>query len=216
VTRAAAARVGSDGRVVGLDLNAAMLDVARTSVGGAASPVEWCEGSASEMPLPDAAFDVVLCQHGLQQFSDRPAALAEMRRVLRPDGRLAVAVWAEIEQSPGFAALVAGLGKHVGEAAANNRRAPFALSSAEELERLVREAGFQDVVVQTRSGMARFPTPEKFVEWQVAASPLATLGGLTDAAFTAVCQDVSAALRPYVGIDGCAFPMAAHLLTAHT
>ena len=87
------------------------------------------------------------------------------------------------------------------------------MSNAEELERLVREAGFLDVRRQTQTGTARFPAPEKFVEWQVAASPLATLGGLSDEAFTAVRQDVSAALRPYVGADGCAFPMAAHLLT---
>jgi SAM-dependent methyltransferase len=159
VAREAAARVGNSGRVVGLDLNAAMLGVARAAA-------------------------------------------------------LAVAVWAEIEQSPGFAALVAALARHVNEAAANNRRAPFALSDALELERLVREAGFEDIRRQTRTGTARFPAPEKFVEWQVAASPLATLGGLSDEAFAAVCQDVSLALRPYVGANGCAFPMAAHLLTA--
>src|SRR5215213_6034773 len=125
VTRIAAERVGDGGRVVGLDVNGAMLGVARTSAVPAGASIEWCEASALEMPLPDAAFDVVLCQQGLQQFPDRPAALAEMRRVLRPGGRLAAAVWAEIEHSPGFAALVAALGRHVGEAAANNRRAPF-------------------------------------------------------------------------------------------
>src|SRR5918998_1033732 len=68
--------------------------------------VEWLEASALEMPLPDASFDVVLCQHGLQQFPDRAAALREMRRVLKGDGRLAASVWSRIEGSPGMAALV--------------------------------------------------------------------------------------------------------------
>ncbi len=72
VTRLAAERVGSAGRAVGLDSNAAMLAVARSlpPVNGAA--IEWYEASALRMPLPDAAFDVVLCQQGLQQFPDAP------------------------------------------------------------------------------------------------------------------------------------------------
>src|SRR5215217_2196534 len=61
VTRLAAERVGSTGRVVGLDINAAMLSVARRLVPVGAADVEWLEASALEIPLPDAAFDVVLC-----------------------------------------------------------------------------------------------------------------------------------------------------------
>src|SRR5215203_942256 len=105
VTRLAAERVGSTGRVVGLDINTAMLSVARQlgPIGGAT--VEWLEASALEIPLPDSSFDVVLCQHGLQQFPNRPAALQEMRRVLARDGRLALCVWSRIQGSPGMAAL---------------------------------------------------------------------------------------------------------------
>src|SRR3712207_3141844 len=67
VTRLAAERVGCAGRVVGLDVNAAMLSVARRLEPVGAS-VEWLEASALEMPLPNASFDIVVCQHGLQQF----------------------------------------------------------------------------------------------------------------------------------------------------
>src|SRR5829696_3510380 len=125
VTRLAAERVGTAGRVVGLDINPDMLSVARplAPVGGAT--VEWLEASALEIPLPDAAFDVVLCQHGLQQFPDRPAALGEMRRVLAPGGRLGLCVWSRIEGSPGMAALTEALERHVGVEAAANRRASF-------------------------------------------------------------------------------------------
>jgi len=52
------------------------------------APIDWREADALAMPLPEAAFDVVLCQQGLQQFPDRRAALREIRRVLRPGGRL--------------------------------------------------------------------------------------------------------------------------------
>src|SRR5215213_7276486 len=163
VTRIAAERVGSAGRVVGLDINADMLSVARrlAPVGGAA--VEWLEASALEIPLPDATFDVVLCQHGLQQFPDRPTALREMRRVLVPGGRLGVCVWSRIEGSPGMAALAEALERHVGAEAAANRRAPFALGDAVQLRALVEEAGFHDIDVRTMVETAQFPSPEALV-----------------------------------------------------
>jgi SAM-dependent methyltransferase len=214
VTRILAERVGRGGRVIGLDVNAAMLGVARTATGPIGTSIEWCEASALEMPLPDATFDAILCQQGLQQFPDRPAALAEMRRVLRPGGRLAASVWAKLDGSPGFVALVGALERHVGVAAANNRRAPFALGDAGAVERLVREAGFRDVFVAALTGTARFASVAAFVEAQLAASPLSTLGDVTDQTVAAVVRDVSAELQPYVGADGLAFPMHAHLVTA--
>jgi SAM-dependent methyltransferase len=215
VARLAAERVGDSGWVVGLDVNAAMLAVGRDAAGPSGASIEWCEASALEMPLPDGVFEVVLCQQGLQQFPDRPVALSEMRRVLRPGGRLAASVWASLEQNPGFVALVGALERHVGDAAANNRRAPFALGDAGEVDRLVRAAGFRDVSLTTLSGVARFPSTASFVEAQLAASPLSTLGVITDETVGAVVHEVSTALQPYTGDDGCTFPMAVHLLTAH-
>jgi ubiquinone/menaquinone biosynthesis C-methylase UbiE len=165
VTRLAATQVGDAGRVVGLDFNAGMLEVARSLPLTPGAHIEWCEASAFAMPLPTSAFDVVPCQQGLRQFSDRPSALSEMHRVLRGAGRLAVSVWTRIEQSPGFAALVDALERHVSTAAANNRRAPFAVSDAGQIERLVNDAGFRDATLRTMVGTARFPSPEQFVEY---------------------------------------------------
>jgi ubiquinone/menaquinone biosynthesis C-methylase UbiE len=216
VTRLAAERVGGAGRVVGLDVNAAMLAVAESLRRPVGPVIEWCEANALTMPLPDGAFDVVLCQQGLQQFPDRAEALGEMHRVLRSPGRLAACVWGKLERSPGMAALVEALEHHVGVAAANNRRAPFALSDADELARLVKDAGFHDISVRTMTCTAQFPTAEKFVEYQLAATPLSTLGGMSDTAFAAVVSEVNAALHAYVTDDGLAFPMEANLVTAGT
>jgi len=71
---------------VGLDISPAMLAVARTTTDD--PQVEWREASALALPLPDSTFDAVLCQQGLQFFPDRVEGLREMRRVLRPGGRL--------------------------------------------------------------------------------------------------------------------------------
>ncbi len=214
VTRLAAERVASAGRVVGLDINPAMLSVARRLAPVAGATVEWVEASALEIPLPDSSFHVVLCQHGLQQFPDRPTALREMRRVLAPGGRLALCVWSQIEGSPGMAALAEALGRHVGAEAAANRRAPFALGDPVQLRALVGDAGFRDIDVRTMVETARFPSPEALVAYQLAATPLSTLGGLTEEAQRALARDVRTALLPYLHDGQLAVPMEAHLALA--
>jgi ubiquinone/menaquinone biosynthesis C-methylase UbiE len=214
VAHQAAVQVGRGGLVVGLDVNAAMLAVARALPADEGPPIEWLEASAQEIPLPDAALDVVLCQQGLQQFPDRLAALREMRRVLTDGGRLAASVWSRIERSPGMAALVAALERHVGAEAAANRRAPFALGDADELRTLLADAGFRDVQVRTLVETARFPSPEAFVETQLTATPLSTLGALTEQAHQAVSRDVRAALQAHLDGDDLAVPMEAHVALA--
>jgi len=114
VARTAARRLGSGGGVVGLDLSAPMLAVARSAAAAEGVTIEWREGNGLQLPLADEAFDVVVCQQGLQFFPDRPAALREMYRVLAPGGRLVLSVWREIERSPGFAVLAQALTRHVG------------------------------------------------------------------------------------------------------
>ena len=96
VARLAAERVGTSGRVVGIDLSGPMLEVARTKPGepGAAA-IDFVQRSADDLQLPDGSFDVVLCQQGLQYFPDQIAALREMRRVLKPGGHVGIAVWAK-------------------------------------------------------------------------------------------------------------------------
>jgi ubiquinone/menaquinone biosynthesis C-methylase UbiE len=214
VTRLAAARTGAGGRVVGLDINPSMLAVARSLPVDDGASIAWVEASALEMPLPDAAFDVVLCQQGLQQFPDRLAALHEMRRVLVPAGHLALSVWGPIERSPGMAALVEALARHAGIDAANNRRAPFALADAAIVRDLLDAAGFHDVHLQTLVETARFSSPEELVTAQLAATPMSTLGALTEETHRAIARDVRAALEAYLHEAGLAVPMEAHVAVA--
>ncbi len=91
IARLAAQRAGANGTVAGLDLNPGMLTVARSATPSGMT-IEWHEGSAEEMPLPDSSFDVVLCQMGLQFVPDKSAALREMHRTLKPGGRLTLNV----------------------------------------------------------------------------------------------------------------------------
>jgi SAM-dependent methyltransferase len=87
-----AARAGAS--VTGLDLTPALLDVARENARTAGlAGTQWFEGDAENLPFPDSRFDVVLSQFG-HMFAPRPdVAVAEMRRVLKPGGRIAFATW---------------------------------------------------------------------------------------------------------------------------
>lgn len=87
IARLAAERVGSSGTVTGLDLSPDMIEVAR-----AVSPatIVWHVGDATSLPGPDDCYNAVLCQMGLMFMQDRQAAVAEMRRVSAPGGRVVV------------------------------------------------------------------------------------------------------------------------------
>lgn len=88
----AAMRVAPGGRVIGIDMTAAMLQRAgRHAAAMKLENVEWREGLMEALPLPDAVVDVVLCNGVLNLSTRKSRALAEMRRVLRPGGRLALA-----------------------------------------------------------------------------------------------------------------------------
>ena len=75
VVRHVAPVVGATGHIVGVDLNPAMLEVARQNAPPGGTQIEWREGDAADLPYSDEAFDVVLCQQGLQFFPDSGSAL---------------------------------------------------------------------------------------------------------------------------------------------
>ena len=95
VAERAAAIVGPDGRVVGVDISAEMLALARRRVEARGlGNVTVREGQAESLPVEDAGFDAVLASLSLMYVIDRVAAAREIARVLRPGGRLIAAVWA--------------------------------------------------------------------------------------------------------------------------
>jgi ubiquinone/menaquinone biosynthesis C-methylase UbiE len=218
VTRLAARRVGRTGKVIGLDLNPGMLAFAASLTASdppTNAPITWREASATNMPLPDAAYDIGYCQLGLQFFPDRPAAIREMHRVLVSGGRLGLMVWQGIQYSPGFGALAAALAQHISSEAAGIMRAPFALAEAEQLRELVAAGGFHDITIQSVEGTVRFPSVSRFAQDYVGGSPLSVhVAKVSDEARAAMISEVRDALTSYVAKDGLTFPIKAHLASA--
>ena len=212
VTRLLAERVGPAGAVVGLDINPGMLAVARVV---AAQPnIEWLEGSAVSMALPDATFDSVLCQQGLQFVPDKPAALAEMRRVLTPGGRLALSCWCAIETMPAYLALEQALARRIGPEQA--ALPPFSLGDADTLRGLVTRTGFRDVRLLIDAKLIRFHSAAHMVRVLVGGAPT-MLGALTaqgEGVLDAIVAEVEAATRAYVDDEGWAIPAVSHIVTA--
>ena len=203
VARHAAERTGAAGAVVGLDLNEDMLKVAR-SVSAATRPeIEWRQGSATELPFPDQAFDVVCCEQAIQFFSDPVKALGEMRRVMGPGARAAVSVCRPIEFAPAYAALAGLLERHVGPQAGGMMRSPFCKWSLDELRDLFHAAGFGDVRVRIEVGSLRYPSCAEFLRREAASSPLAgPIRDLGEGARNELIRELEDALRDRVDDDG--------------
>lgn len=95
VAEQAARAVGPRGEVVGVDISAAMLALARRRAEESGlGHLRYAEGRGEALPAADGAFDVLLASLSLMYVIDRAAAAREMARVLRPGGRLVAAVWA--------------------------------------------------------------------------------------------------------------------------
>lgn len=210
LTLAAADIVGPAGSVAGLDANPEMLAVARRK----SARIEWLDGTAEALPLPDNGFDAVVSQFGFMFFEDKPQALREMVRVLRPGGRLAVAVCDAVDNSPGYGAFAQSLDRLFGNEVGDAFRAPFSLGDAGRLHDICREAGLEGAEVVQRNGKVRFKSIEALVSTERAC--VWTLGGvLTDEQFARLLEDSGTVLRPFVTDGGSIeFDMPSLIVTA--
>jgi SAM-dependent methyltransferase len=201
--------LGSDGRVVGLDLNPDMLAVAQnlTKDSSTATPIEWRLGDACTIPLENESFDIVFCEFGLMSIPDRVAALKEMHRVLMPGGRLTISVWGSISKCPGQMAIKESFEHHFGIENSALFYRQHVLGNAELVQSLVDEAGFKDVSVQTAMGVVRFPSPEHLVRYYGALAGIPT----DENTSKMVIDEVSQTLHSFVGAQGLEYPIEAIL-----
>lgn len=194
ITRAAADAVGPTGSVTGLDLNPGMLEVARSVC---PEEIEWCEASAERIPLPDDGFDLATCQLSLQFFEDKPAALREIERVLRPKGRLALNVPGRAPEV--FRVIGEALARHVQPELAGFVEAVFSMHDPEAVRGLIEDAGFDEVSVRAYTMTLRFDDPVAFLWGYVHSTPLANaVAQADDAARSGVEDDVIAGWRPLI------------------
>jgi SAM-dependent methyltransferase len=198
IARPAALKVGSTGRVVGVDVSGAMLAVARgfPSDDGAA-PIEYVEASATQIPRDSNTFDVAFCQQGLQHMADPMQALQEIKRLLKPGGRVGVAVW---QQSPFglFREAVADLNlPSEGAHPSGFGREPAHLLQA------LRDTGFTNVEVQQRRLESVLEGGvEQGLEVAIATSAGAGMQTFNSEQQAAVREAITRVLEPLMQADG--------------
>ena len=199
VTRRAWPLVGPTGRVVGVDVNGGMLDVARSTVDPS---VELIEAPADDLPFDDGTFTQVICQQGLQFFSDPAAAGGEALRVLRPGGAFLASVWATPGKNPYIEIqleLLAGLDPALGSSLAGATPA----AADEMLAATAASAGFVAIDITLIEHIAELPAIEDFFLEQTASTPWAsTLDRLSNGEQRELASDIARRLDEYRTHDG--------------
>lgn len=195
LARAAARRLDRSGSVTGLDPNDGMLAVARRND----ERVDWRQGLAEELPFPDDSFDRVISQFALMFFTDQAAALAEMARVTRPGGTVTIATWADVDHSPGYAAMIALLDRLFGEEAATALMAPFTIGSEAKLRSVIGDI-LSEPTVSLVPGQARFESIEAWVHTDVRGWTLADM--IDDHQYQTLLDAAKTELAPFVDASG--------------
>jgi len=200
--------------VVGVDINDGMLSTARHYASKfGKGDIRFTQGDATSLPFIDAAFDVVLCQQGLQFMPDRPSVMTEISRVLAPGGRCAISVWKS--PSPFGTALDKFLNQKFGEGATKAWQTSTSLGDRDALRSLAEDAGFIDCNVQFDIVMARHKKPKEFVEGVLSATPLSeNISDLPAIERRNLVNGIITEIATYMDDGGIAYPNEVHTLTA--
>ena len=209
VARPAAERTGPAGRVVGLDLNEAMLAVARR----VRPDLEWRQGDATSLPFPDDSFDVALCQSGLMFVSDPAAAVVEMARVVPPGGRVAAQVWSSLDRQTAIHPLADAVTRNAGPDAVDLVSTYFRLGNREEFTGQFTRAGLQVTDVRTLQVTVRAPSVDDYITTEVESTPL--IDRLSEDGYQRIREEARAGLVRYCDATGALnLPLEAYLVAA--
>lgn len=215
----AARAVGPDGRVLCTDFAEPMVDAARRRAAKEGlENVDFRVVDAEAMDLPDASFDAVLCRYGFMLMGDPGAALEETKRVLRPGGRMAFAVWGEAEENPWASIPMRAVISHF-DAPPPEPGAPgmFALAGEDRLRQLLQEAGFAEIRVERVQATERYESDDAWWNFiREVAGPLATLlAGLQEGDREAIRARAGEAASAFANDGELRFPSGLRLAAAN-
>lgn len=162
VARLARERMGPGARIAGVDASQPMLAVAR----GVDSTIDWREGNAMALPATEGErFTLLTCHQGLQFFPDKTAAVREMRRVLLPDGRVAIGTWRPLAEVLLFRELHPIAEQQLGPVVDSRH----SFGDADPIARLLTDGGFRNVRVETIAHDIRMSDPTTFARLNATA-----------------------------------------------
>jgi SAM-dependent methyltransferase len=148
-TIAFAQKVAPSGRALGIDISGPMLERARASA-PKDLPVDFALADATVYPFEPASFDLLASRFGVMFFADPVLSFANMRKALKPSGRLSFACWREPRENAWMMASLEAVYKHVPKLPPQGPEdpGPFAFSSEERVHRILGAAGFTDIAME--------------------------------------------------------------------
>jgi SAM-dependent methyltransferase len=207
---AAAAVLGEKGRLISTDFSPDMVEVARRR--GAElghRNVDHRVIDAERIELETESVDGVLCRFGYMLMANPAAALAETRRVLRPGGRLALAVWGPPERNP-WAAIGGRMLMERGHMPPPEPGAPgiFSMGSEERIRAMLEDAGFAGVRVEEIATRFTFSDVDDFVSFAAdTGGPFAmVIRGLADDELETIKAQLAEAFAPFAADGGYELP----------
>jgi len=196
LARTARLEVGMTGKVTGLDHDEKMLAKASQL----APAIEWQVGDAASLPFEDDSFDRVMCQFSLMFIKNRVAAIKEMLRVCKPGGLVVIAIWAPLERSPAYSALVELTRRFAGSRIALKLSSPWSLGVPGKMDTLLLSAKVNEYECHSRPGVARFPSVDAFVETHLRST--GKFHSINEQCFADILSATERALQRYIGQTG--------------
>jgi SAM-dependent methyltransferase len=220
-----ARRVGPRGRVLGVDISGPMLARARERAAAeGVAQLQLLQADAQTAALEAGAFDLLFSRFGVMFFADPVAAFANLRRALRPGGRLAFVCWQRLPDNPWMLVPIGALARHLPlpPPPPPGAPGPFAFADAERVRGLLESAGFARVETHdvreplSLGGGSLDDAVEFALEIGPAASALREAGAGPELR-AKIAAEVRDALAPFVGPGGSpSLPSAAWIFTARS
>jgi SAM-dependent methyltransferase len=210
-----AAAVGPEGSVVGVDISRPLLDVARRRP--APLGVNFLEADAQTHAFPPGGFDAAFSRFGVMFFADPAAAFANIRRALRPGGRLAFICWRPLPLNAIMTVPMAAAAQHLPEPPPTADPAapgPFALADPDRVRTILGEAGFEAIDLTPHDEAIGGGDLRTAVGLALRVGPLGALLREHPDKRDAVVAAIREALAAYDGPDGPKLPSATWIVTA--
>lgn len=200
----AARAVGPSGKVVAVDMSPGMLAIARERVAAAGlRNVELVESDAESLTLDRNSFDAVLCRWGLMFMPDLDNLMHRLHHALKPDGRLATAVWSFADKVPMLAMARDAIRRITGIVPPPNAPDPMKLADPTILEKALAAAGFREVTIEPLIATFEFPSAEAFADFRSQiGGTRAAISKMPAEVARQVREAVVTAARQYARADG--------------